>query len=913
MWGVEARDGNGGEDREYRYFTTRDSATCDVDVSDLQLGTDTINRGESTDASFTITNDGDTQEFDVRLRISNSYVIDRTVELNAGDSREFETQVSPNEETVVKYIVETSGGPCGDRDWVDSDEIYVMPDDGDDNDGELDADFSFSPTSPGVGDSVSFVSNSYSTDGITEYRWQMGDSSVKYGSSVTHQYDSPGTYTVNLRITDSEGRTDSVPRTVTVEEEPESGPTASFTWSPTAPEEEEQVQFSSTSTDPDSDIVSYSWDMGDRTSLSGSSVTHAFDSDGQYPVQLTVEDSEGNTDSVTRDVDVGSRYTECSYSISDVRLSDNNVEEGTPVTVSFTISNSGDRQHFEVDMKSNERTVRQSSALINGGDQRVFEFVVTPQENRVVKAVVTTSGEPCNYDREATSSEIYVVQDDSSGNGDQDDEENDASLTVRVRDQDGHRLDADVEVENGERYYGYTGSDGERTFTVEPGDYEITASRNGYTTESRDVYMDEGDTRTRTVHLEELEDDDRDDDREGDVYIRSIDSPESVCRGDSFRVYTEIYNPGDHGLFTLSGDGSGSTASNSFAVGEENTVTRSLRFTNVQGSGQEEFTLTVENGVEVNREFDVEVNDCSSTDNTPAAPSPTSISMSLGSDRTFPNDPVKVRGYVDGVNSRTEVEIQSDGVTVARVSTQPDGYYQTFIREGEVGGHSISAGAGDRTTYRDLEVVPTASINFVDMPDQVFQGETFEICAQVNSQIEPDIVLLRDGEIVEKGSGAGEVCFDRTVQSADDYDYEIRALTYGQGASDTRSLEVLETGSEVTNFPDQIASVESGSGIVKVDIYNTHDDTRRYELELSGIDDRWISQSTKEVVLGKGERDRVYFYLTPRDEGVYRPELTVSSDGIEIHRESITVTTGGTHDEANNPGIFNSFRRMLPF
>ena len=70
-------------------------------------------------------------------------------------------------------------------------------------------------TSPGT--SITF-DGSPSTDdnGITSYVWDFGDSQNATGVEVTHTYDTAGTYTVTLTVTDTGGNTDSDTTIITV-------------------------------------------------------------------------------------------------------------------------------------------------------------------------------------------------------------------------------------------------------------------------------------------------------------------------------------------------------------------------------------------------------------------------------------------------------------------------------------------------------------------------------------------------------------------------------------------------------------------------------------------------------------------------------------------------------------------------
>ncbi|MFC3959465.1 right-handed parallel beta-helix repeat-containing protein [Halovivax cerinus] len=173
--------------------------------------------------------------------------------------------------------------------------------------------FDYAPSSPVAGDTVTFdASGSADPDGsITTYEWDVdGDGSYeKSGASPTvdHSYPSDGTYDVTLRVTDDDGNTDTVSKTVTVAaQEP---PTATFTIAPTTPNPTETVTFdASAASDPNGTITTYEWDVdGDGNyERAGASPTidHAYASAGTYDVTLRVTDDDGATNATTRPVTV---------------------------------------------------------------------------------------------------------------------------------------------------------------------------------------------------------------------------------------------------------------------------------------------------------------------------------------------------------------------------------------------------------------------------------------------------------------------------------------------------------------------------------------------------------------------------------------------------------------------------------
>jgi len=81
---------------------------------------------------------------------------------------------------------------------------------------------------------------------------------------------------------------------------------AEFTASAQSVPTGESVEFdASASNAPDGSIAGYEWDFGDGTTGLGETVTHTFDSEGDYTVQLTVIDDSGDTAATTTTIEVG--------------------------------------------------------------------------------------------------------------------------------------------------------------------------------------------------------------------------------------------------------------------------------------------------------------------------------------------------------------------------------------------------------------------------------------------------------------------------------------------------------------------------------------------------------------------------------------------------------------------------------
>lgn len=193
--------------------------------------------------------------------------------------------------------------------------------------------FTFLPPDPLVHEVVTFDASDSSPDGgeIIAYTWNFGDGNITTTDNpiITHAYETYGTFTVTLNVTDSEGKWDIESKQITVE----NAPIADFGWDPYYPQRDEPVTFDASASTPDGGIiVSYAWDFGDGTPIVEESypiTTHVYATAGDYIVTLNVTDSEGRWDTETKTVTVVPKR----YSVTFTQTGLTSDASGTVVTV----------------------------------------------------------------------------------------------------------------------------------------------------------------------------------------------------------------------------------------------------------------------------------------------------------------------------------------------------------------------------------------------------------------------------------------------------------------------------------------------------------------------------------------------------------------------------------------------------
>lgn len=137
------------------------------------------------------------------------------------------------------------------------------------------------------------------------YAWEFGDGYEGNGATASHTYTTAGIYHTRLTVSDASGLSSSVdtPVLVTSTAPANQTPQAMFTVTPTTGECPLTIQLDgSESNDPDGSISSYSWNLGDGSSRTGSKVGYTFNNPASYTISLQVTDDSGGVSETTQSV-----------------------------------------------------------------------------------------------------------------------------------------------------------------------------------------------------------------------------------------------------------------------------------------------------------------------------------------------------------------------------------------------------------------------------------------------------------------------------------------------------------------------------------------------------------------------------------------------------------------------------------
>ena len=158
-----------------------------------------------------------------------------------------------------------------------------------------------SPSEVIEGDSAEFLVHGSKPNGAN-YLWDFGDELGGSGEIVNHIYIDEGQYTITLTVVDGQGRIGVAKAQITVlhrNEQPVSSLDSTYGGLGQTIKVNSLAFFDGgSSSDPDGDVLTFSWDFGDGNTGDGIRPNHFYESVGNFTVTLVVSDN-GNLSSTS--------------------------------------------------------------------------------------------------------------------------------------------------------------------------------------------------------------------------------------------------------------------------------------------------------------------------------------------------------------------------------------------------------------------------------------------------------------------------------------------------------------------------------------------------------------------------------------------------------------------------------------
>ena len=165
------------------------------------------------------------------------------------------------------------------------------------------ASFTVSPGSPyclNTTNHFNFTNQSSNPYGGTaSYQWDCGDGRIVNGNNLTNDYNSAGSYTIQLTATAINGCSSVASQTISVYDRP----SVNFISTPDTLNYK-QITFSNVSTIRNGSIANYNWNFGDNGTSSDVNPTHTYLADKVYNVSLVATSDHGCTDTLTQSISV---------------------------------------------------------------------------------------------------------------------------------------------------------------------------------------------------------------------------------------------------------------------------------------------------------------------------------------------------------------------------------------------------------------------------------------------------------------------------------------------------------------------------------------------------------------------------------------------------------------------------------
>lgn len=161
---------------------------------------------------------------------------------------------------------------------------------------------------------INFTFESEDVDGTIEsVHWDLGDESESYLRNTSHAYKDDGIYNVTLTVEDDDNFKSNKTKQVIIQNRK---PTVDFSFKPNNPYTGDEINFTSSYSDLDGNVTSFTWRFGDGCESTKENPIHSFPDSGNYFITLEVKDDDNRSASETKKIEILNRKPVCNFSFS---------------------------------------------------------------------------------------------------------------------------------------------------------------------------------------------------------------------------------------------------------------------------------------------------------------------------------------------------------------------------------------------------------------------------------------------------------------------------------------------------------------------------------------------------------------------------------------------------------------------
>jgi len=173
---------------------------------------------------------------------------------------------------------------------------------------QLSTSFAYQPRSVTTTTTIIFTASVTGGTFPYNYQWDLGDGATSSGAYTSHLYAYSGTYTIQLTVTDNSGQSYSTSQTVTVIGSQIQPLTTDFNYKPSQTTVDTTITFDAAATGGTGPYT-FSWDLGDASTATGTNIDHMYTKASNYTVVLTTTDHIGDTTISSKTVSINPAST----------------------------------------------------------------------------------------------------------------------------------------------------------------------------------------------------------------------------------------------------------------------------------------------------------------------------------------------------------------------------------------------------------------------------------------------------------------------------------------------------------------------------------------------------------------------------------------------------------------------------